>query len=54
MEKGWYRFNEVNRVVFDPERVSVGEMEEWLREAGTYIRTVIEAEAEKGKQGIGK
>lgn len=50
MDKGWYRFNEVDRVVFDPDRVSVEQMEKWLREAGTYLRTVTEKERERNQE----
>jgi len=38
VEKGWQGFHEVNRVVYDPKKVTVEQMEEWLRQAGTYIR----------------
>ncbi|MDA8140840.1 MAG: hypothetical protein M0036_19500 [Desulfobacteraceae bacterium] len=37
--KGWLRFSEVNRVVYDPSLVTVEQMEVWLKQAGTYIRT---------------
>ena len=37
MQKGWHAGKEVNRVVFDPQRVSVPSMEAWLKSAGTYI-----------------
>lgn len=32
--------SEVNRVRYDSGKVTVEEMEVWLKEAGTYIRTV--------------
>jgi hypothetical protein len=48
VEKGWHGPNEVNRVVYDPARVSPRQMEEWLREAGTYIRTLDVETPEKG------
>jgi hypothetical protein len=40
VEKGWQGFTEVNRVVYDPKIVTIEQMEEWLRGAGTFIRTL--------------
>jgi hypothetical protein len=40
VEKGWQGFHEVNRVVYDPKKVAVEQMEGWLRQAGTYIKTL--------------
>ena len=37
VEKGWHDGKEVNRVVFNPQKVSVPAMEAWLKSAGTYI-----------------
>jgi len=37
VQKGWQDGREVNRVVFDPQRVSVPSMEAWLKGAGTFI-----------------
>lgn len=37
VERGLQGFQEVNRVVFDPGRVSVVQMAGWLQEAGTFI-----------------
>jgi hypothetical protein len=42
VEKGWRGTSEVNRVVYDPEKVTVEQMEGWLRQAGTYVGTVRE------------
>jgi len=42
VEKGWRSTTEVNRVVYNPEKVTVEQMEGWLRKAGTYLRTVRE------------
>ena len=44
VEKGWRRFKEVNRVVYDPEKISIEQMEMRLREAGTYRQTIRESE----------
>jgi hypothetical protein len=37
VQKGWQDGREVNRVVFDPQKVSVPSMEAWLKGAGTFI-----------------
>jgi len=37
VQKGWHDGKEVNRVVFDPQKVSVPSMEAWLKSAGTFI-----------------
>lgn len=37
---GWHRANEVDRVVYAPDQVSRQELEAWLQESGTYIRTL--------------
>ena len=51
VSSGWLGPEEVNRVRFDPEQVSVAEMERWLRRAGTYLRTV---EQEERGAGVGE
>jgi len=38
--KGFRWLEEVNRVTYDPGRVTVPQMEGWLRRSGTYLRTV--------------
>jgi hypothetical protein len=42
VEKGWRGTSEVNRVVYNPEEVTVAQMESWLRKVGAYVRTVRE------------
>ena len=42
VEKGWRRFKEVNRVVYDPAKITIEQMEQHLREAGTYRATIVE------------
>jgi len=42
VEKGWRRFKEVNRVVYDPAKITIEQMEKRLRDAGTYRATYIE------------
>ena len=39
VEKGFKGWREINTVVYDPDRISVEEMETILREAGTYRGT---------------
>jgi len=39
VEKGFQGFKEINTVTYDPKRITIGEMEEALKKAGTYIRT---------------
>jgi hypothetical protein len=53
VEKAWqryevYKFREVNRVKFDPQQTSVKQLEERLREAGTYRYTVDSYLPDKG------
>jgi hypothetical protein len=40
VKKGWLGASEVDRVEYDPNKVAIEQMEIWLRDAGTYIRTV--------------
>ena len=40
MERGWRGSSEINRVVCDADQVGPAQLETWLRESGTYIRTV--------------
>ena len=40
VKSGWQGFEEVNRVVFDPRWVTVQQMVGWLKETGTYVRTI--------------
>ena len=39
MTTGWHLGYEANEVRFDPRKVSVKQMEEALRDAGTYRKT---------------
>jgi hypothetical protein len=43
VHKGFEAFREVDRVTYDPREVTVQQMEEWLEEAGTYVRTLGQA-----------
>ncbi len=38
--KGWRGLKEVNRVVYDPHKITVEHMQQKLKQAGTYIKTV--------------
>ena len=40
VEKGWQSFMEVNRVIYDPQLVSIEQLEDWLKESATYRRTL--------------
>lgn len=37
--KGWRGFMEINTVVYDKSRITVQQMEEALKKAGTYRKT---------------
>ena len=39
IEKGFHNFKEINTVYYDPSLISVAEMEQALKKAGTYIGT---------------
>ncbi len=40
VERGWSGAREIDRVVYDPQVVSVMQLENWLKEADTYISTL--------------
>jgi len=40
VERGWSGAREVDRVVYDPKHVSLGELESWLKAADTYVDTL--------------
>ena len=48
--KGWSGSKEINRVIYDPNRVTVEQMEQWLIESGTYIETLVPAGNDKEKR----
>ncbi len=48
VSSGWRGFSEVNRVLYDPEEVTVEQMEGWLKESGTYVRTIPSENADRG------
>jgi hypothetical protein len=50
VQKGWQGANEVDRVVYDPEVISVPEMENILREAGTYRKTLFSSARDPERQ----
>lgn len=43
VKRGWSGSREVDRVIYNPQAVSLGQLEQWLKEAGTYVDT-LEAE----------
>jgi hypothetical protein len=49
VEKGWHGGREVDRVVFDPAKISVPAMEERLKGAGTYIGTEPSSSRDQGR-----
>lgn len=40
VEPGWSGTREVDRVIFNPQQVSVNQLENWLKEADTYVSTL--------------
>ena len=40
VERGWSDGYEIDRVVYDPQIVTLQQLEYWLRQADTYIRTL--------------
>ena len=46
VKKGWYGLSEVNHVAYDPEEITVEQLIGWLKESGTYIRTISDKEKE--------
>jgi hypothetical protein len=51
VEKGWLGFSEVDRVTYDAEQINVHQMEDLLKKAGTYIRTVPPARQQESPDG---
>lgn len=47
VSKGWQDGKEINRVVFDPEIITVRRIEERLKQAGTYVQTLDEPDMKK-------
>jgi hypothetical protein len=39
IEKGFQKFKEINTVYYDPSLITIAEMEQILKKAGTYIGT---------------
>lgn len=48
VKRGWHGAEEINTVTYDPQQVTVPQMESWLKEADTYVRT-LSAGGEKEK-----
>ncbi|MDH3329783.1 MAG: hypothetical protein OEM01_11155 [Desulfobulbaceae bacterium] len=42
----------MNRVVFDSEKVTLKQIEQWLKESGTYIRTVFDSAVDSEQKGV--
>ncbi len=45
--------SEVNLVVYDPEEVTVEQLIGWLKESGTFIRTISDTEKEETSSATG-
>ena len=45
--------SEVNHVAYDPEEVTVEQLIVWLKESGTYIRTISDTAKEKTNKATG-
>lgn len=50
VQKGWNAGREINRVLFNPQKVSIASMESWLKSVGTYIVTESDLNVEKEKE----
>jgi len=51
VQRGWSGGQEVDRVVYDPKAVSLMQLENWLKDADTYVGTLEQTmEAETGKE----
>ena len=46
--------SEVNHVVYEQDKVTVEQLIEWLKETGTYIRTISSTIEENDRQDTGK
>jgi len=40
VEKGFFKSSEIDRVYYDPAKITVNEMENALKKAGTYLSTM--------------
>jgi peptide methionine sulfoxide reductase MsrA len=38
--KGWRGFREINEVTYDPQQITMEQLEQKLKQAGTYVKTV--------------
>lgn len=52
VERGWSGAREVDRVIFDPRHVSVAQLENWLKEADTYVSTLEISMSSESAQGL--
>jgi len=52
IDKGWHGSNEVNRVVYDPGKVTLKQIEQRLKESGTYIRTVSDSVKDSDQKAV--
>jgi hypothetical protein len=52
VERGWSGAREVDRVVYDPKQISLGQLENWLKAAGTYVSTLESATNETSEKEV--
>ena len=45
--------SEVNHVAYDPEEVTVEQLIGWLKDSGTFIRTISDTEKEETSSATG-
>ena len=50
VERGWSGAREVDQVVYDPKQVSLGQLENWLKAANTYVGTLESATNETSEK----
>ncbi len=52
VEPGWSGAREVDRVIFNPQDVSVTQLENWLKQADTYVSTLETSQSDKPAKEI--
>jgi len=53
VKNGWHGTSEINHVIYDPEEVTVEQLITWLKESGTYIRTISDTKKEQSRKKKG-
>lgn len=52
VDPGWSGAREVDRVIFNPQQVSLTRLENWLKEAGTYVSTLEVSTSSESVKGM--